>query len=90
MPVGLLLVRRRLLAGLLAGLLLLLLLRGLVRVVLLLAEALALGSGESLVRVLRLDLALRREVGLVSALVSAVAAALSAVACRVSRPQPRT
>jgi hypothetical protein len=33
---------------------------------------------------------LRREVGLVSALVSAVAAALSAVACRVSRPQPRT
>jgi len=81
LPVGrhaLLLVGRRLLSLLLARLLLL---RGLVRVELLaLAEALALRSGESLVRVLRLDLSLRREVALVPALVSAVPAALSAVA----------
>jgi len=81
LPVGrhtLLLVSRLLLALLLAGLLLL---RDLVRVELLaLAEALALRGGESLVRVLRLSLSLRREVALVPALVSAVPAALSAVA----------
>jgi len=81
LPVGrhtLLLVSLRLLALLLDGLLLLL---GLVRVELLaLAEALALRSGESLVRILRLNLSLGREVALVSALVSAVPTALSAVA----------
>jgi hypothetical protein len=87
LPVGrhtLLLVSLLLLALLLAGLLLL---RGLVRVELLtLAEALALRSGESLVRILRLNLSLGREVALVSALVSAIPAALSAVACnRISR-----
>jgi hypothetical protein len=87
LPVGrhtLLLVSLRLLALLLDGLLLLL---GLVRVELLaLAEALALRSGESLVRILRLNLSLGREVALVSALVSAVPTALSAVACdRISR-----
>ena len=66
---------------LLAGLLLLLL--GLVRVKLLgLAEALALRSGESLVGVLRLNLSLRREVALVSALGCAIPA-LSAVAWNV-------
>jgi len=81
LPVGrhtLLLVSRRLLALLLAGLLLL---RDLVRVELLaLAKALALRSGESLVRVLRLSLSLRREVALVPALVSTIPATLSAVA----------
>jgi hypothetical protein len=47
-----------------------------------LAESLTLRRCESLVRILRLNLALWREVALVSALVSSITTALSTVACQ--------